>query len=229
MNVIKFIKELFVKGWELWNAKGRTTVEIVEKSVKPRLVKTTAKHLETVAINHGCEWNKTINIVGFGNIANPGKWNDFIYLFYEGDVYRFKATTDPSVHFTKKPLNQDGAAHMCFGYHRRIWKIGKHRGKYSALVQTGGKVKVWRDKNQDFLNNDGIVQRGYFGINLHHGYNSKGNIGRHSAGCQVIRDIKPHQFFMSITKKSGHKTFSYTLIDQALMPYDLRIGGTLVK
>ncbi len=167
--------------------------------------------MQTLYSDWGANWSQ-INILGIRNDKNPGIWNDFIFLQTDDELYKFEATVDPSRHWTEKPMNRLGVAHLCLGFHPNIWTIGKHRGKYNALVQRGAKVKIWRDKNKNYKKDDNIVQSGYFGINLHHGYSAKGKVGVHSAGCQVIRNKISFNRFMGIVTGSGQPDFSYLLI-----------------
>jgi hypothetical protein len=80
------------------------------------------------------------------------------------------------------------------------------------LQQIGNKVTVWRDKNRNHVNDDDIVQSGYFGINLHHGFNSK-KVGKNSAGCQVIQSRDKFMLFMDNCVKSKLKKFDYLLVN----------------
>jgi len=169
----------------------------------------------------GANWDK-VNIMGIRNDTNPGEWNDFILVNIGNKIWKYEATVDPSKHYTDKPMNRDGAAHLCLGAHNKIWIIGKHRGKYTALVQQGNKVKIWRDKNKNFLDDDNIIEIGFFGINMHHGYSTRGRVGVHGAGCQVIRSKREFEDFIRNIKKTKVKKLSYLLIPIQNCPNALR-------
>lgn len=126
-------------------------------------------------------------------------------------------TTDPGLYYRENPANVNGTAILCAGQYRSVYKIGKHRGKYNALVQTGGKVKVWRDSNRDEQLDYGNASDGYFGINIHKAGLSSITVDKWSAGCQVFKKAEDFNEFMSICNKqvevNGWKTFTYTLIE----------------
>lgn len=79
-----------------------------------------------------------------------------------------------------------------------VWQWGLHKGKMTALIQVGAKVKVHRDGNMNGKSEEiGKVYEGYYGINYHtntyvFSLNSlkvvKWIIGGWSAGCQVINE-----------------------------------------
>jgi len=165
------------------------------------------------------------NIVGLRNVwdDNIDEWNDLIGYWgtFMGDVRRcvlFPATTNPGKYYTLKPMNDAGAAIVMPGQYTP-WIIGKHKGKYDALIQRGGTFKVARDADKNGDPRGDNIEEGYFGINCHHGSNLK-KIGRTGAGCQVIQNISEFRFFLSMVKKFGvphiiNKTncYKYTLIN----------------
>jgi len=164
---------------------------------------------------------KAINLLGVRNDLNPGKWNDSIFLESSGEVYRFESSVDPGRYYTANPLNNSGAANLILGPHFDLWKLGKHRSKYPALVQNKA-CTLWRDLNRNFRNDDGIIDRGHFGINLHHGGSTPGDIGRYSAGCQVVRRVEDFSVLYEACKNSGQKSFDYLLIRLEELPLSLR-------
>ena len=68
-----------------------------------------------------------------------GQWNDIFFVFwkYKGNwnLIQWMGTTDPGAYYLKHPLNVKGTAILSEGQHRGLFKLGKHRGKYAALVQ----------------------------------------------------------------------------------------------
>lgn len=112
----------------------------------------------------------------------------------------WQATIETGKLYTEHPIVSGGAARIAFNQFK-AWQVGYHRGKYEALVQTGGPVTVHRDLNEDYDREGDRVQTGYFGINQHHAYNApKDDIGANSAGCLVGRMVKSHQDFMALVK-----------------------------
>lgn len=172
-----------------------------------------------------------VNHFGVRSIINIEKdvWNDLICQFTENTLNIYLGTTDPSPYYNRpdKQMNKRGTMHLCHGYHKNIWTLGKHGKKgYPALVNRWncGKQRVWRDvdKNMRFTNGD-IYDLGIFGGNLHKRYNdsiplSKG-IKWDSAGCQVFAHEDNHDKCYHISKKSGQKFFSYMLFNKEEIPF----------
>lgn len=165
-----------------------------------------------------------VNLVGIrtrNRIIND-KWDDYFCLLYQvNGVNKIKVykdfTVDPGSYYTKvKLLNSKGCAIVVPGQYRGVWKIGKHKGKYTALVQKGY-IKVYRDgnKNSTLDMKSSTIMRGMFGINLHHGGNSS-RIGKYSAGCQVFRYKSKLNEVLSICRKASSRygnSFTYTLLN----------------
>ena len=151
------------------------------------------------------------NLFGIRNSNNMSEdiWNDILGLFTKlGKVYTWLGTTDPGVKATMQG-KADGAAHLCIGFHKDIWQIGihgKHNPNYAhtALIQTGNKVKIWRDKNKNFVNDEPTYEEGWYGINWHRAskWQNSPTIGNYSAGCQVTQDIDDFEFALDIILKS---------------------------
>ena len=111
---------------------------------------------------------------------------------------KYNATTDPGLYYRKNLLNENGTAILQDGYYRSTWQVGLHKNKYTALVQRKP-VKLWRDNNKDNkLDRKGKVYEELAGINIHHasGVSTSVSIGKYSAGCQVIADIKDWNEFI---------------------------------
>jgi hypothetical protein len=168
-----------------------------------------------------------VNIIGIRtkNIQ-ANSFDDRMCLVYKdklGWVTRtWACTTDPGTYWLGHPMRVAGAAILVPGQYRGAYKIGKHRGKYNALVQRGGAVKVYRDNNKDeVLDHDPeSVTEGYYGINIHKAGEESTEVDRWSAGCQVFANARDFEEFMSIARKSGAiwgETFTYTLVDEPEM------------
>ena len=123
----------------------------------------------------------------------------------------------------KTPIPKTGGtAILVPGQYKNTYRIAKHKGEYLALCQRSNKnVKVWRDNNKDnILDWEGEPKPGVFGINIHRA-NEEGKtikVDWHSAGCQVIANIKDFNRMMKLanTQKTENKgdTFTYTLLTE---------------
>lgn len=170
-----------------------------------------------------------INMIGIrSKNRQVDNWDDFFVLCWQEGKKNMiwvndQFTTDPGIYYMQhKLLNPKGCAAMVPGQYRGLWKIGKHgKNQYEAFVQTGGKVKVYRDRDKDNILecDDKSIDQGFFGINQHHGYDS-GKVGQNSAGCQVHRYKKDLAYVLSMAKKNtlagNGDSFSYTLLQEEI-------------
>ena len=169
-----------------------------------------------------------VNIIGIRNSSTGKKvtnvFDDWMTISYkENGVWKshvWACTTDPGTKAVKEFKNPNGVARLVPGQYRGVWKVDLHQGKYEALCQRLGNVKVYRDKNKDMTFNETEVQEGMFGINIHRS-NPKTEsqfVENWSEGCQVFKRVKDFNEFMAICKKAsaihGNK-FSYTLLESA--------------
>lgn len=168
-----------------------------------------------------------VNIIGIRS-DNPraGKFDDTLLVIQRNslqnwEVYSYQITTDPGAYYLQHPMNVSGTAILVPGQYRGAYKIGKHKGLYTALVQQGGKVKVWRDNNRDVILDwdSGLEHEGYYGINIHRSKKSgeSSEVGRWSAGCQVFKNSGDFAEFMKLITRSAKvygNRFTYTLIEQ---------------
>ena len=170
-----------------------------------------------------------LNIIGIRSASHAAnKFDDRICVVYkdkDGWITRtWEATTDPGQYWLDHPMTPTGTAIMVPGQYRGVYKIGKHRGQYDALVQRGGRVKIYRDNNKDeILDHDPeSITEGYYGINIHRSSTRESgskDVERWSAGCQVFAKPGKDGFagFMDLCKKSKDmwgETFTYTLIEE---------------
>lgn len=188
-----------------------------------------------------------LNLIGVRNSAatSQKKFDDEIAYFYydeNGKLYGKVAvgTTDPSTYWLNAPMNRAGAAILTSGEYKDTWKLGLHRGKYTALVQKDDKpVTVIRDNDRNsYINYFAPTQTGVFGINIHKaslGANKTSLINEDSAGCQVFRDIPDYDEMIRLAQKSREKygnSFSYILIDDRdalkFRNTTLLVGGLLI-
>lgn len=162
-----------------------------------------------------------INLIGIRSSLNATNlWDDKLVIAYIDNkrqpiVREFiNFTTDPGYYFLKtKILNPKGCAVLCEGQHTKMFTIGVHNGKYEALVQYTP-VKVYRDNNKDNILNETVIDKGMFGINLHHGYNST-LVFNNSAGCQVLKSPTDLEKVLALAKLHEAvygKGINYTLL-----------------
>jgi hypothetical protein len=169
--------------------------------------------------------NKPLNLnyVGIRDTSGVNRFNDWLVIFwkYRGQWSGFwrPGTTDPGTYWLEHPSNPHGTAILKEDQYRGAWKLGKHQGKYDALVQRK-EVTVIRDGNKDgVLDLDsGYLDVGFFGIN-HHRANSKNEsvqVDRWSAGCQVTADPHLYDIFIQLCKESAEvwgEGITYTLLN----------------
>ena len=188
------------------------------KKLKELWVPYSESQIKKAVLSKGYFWTP-FSIVGIRNSDTYNKvtnhYDDHITLTTKEEFHCWPATTDPGLHWMKNPLNKDGCAILAPGQYVNVYKISKHQGKYDALCQRGGKVRVFRDGDRDDVyeyKNDDI---GYFGINIHRSsmYRTSEIINKWSAGCQVFADPDDFEEFMKICKESGQLWFTYTLIE----------------
>jgi hypothetical protein len=168
-----------------------------------------------------------LNIVGIrSREIKAGRFDDLIVVFHRrtgGWCYNvFPATTDPGLYYLENPLVESGTGIMKPGQYRGAYQIGKHQGKYDALVQHGGEITVIRDFNRDgVLDLDsGREESGYFGGNIHRGSSNvqSVDVGKWSALCQVIANPFDFAIFMALCRAGAAafgNSFTYTLLDDA--------------
>lgn len=169
-----------------------------------------------------------LNIIGIRKNNNnkvTNKYDDILCVMYKdhtGWIKKlYKITTEPGTYYMRKELgNPKGTAILVPGQYRGCWKIGKHNGKYDALVQQKP-VKVYRDGNKDDIYDmyNEVIHEGLFGINIHRsnqGFN-RATVDMYSAGCQVFCNYKDFNEFMELCEKQRKlygNNFTYTLINE---------------
>jgi len=156
--------------------------------------------------------------------ANSAYYSDKFYLFKgEKFILVTTGTTNPGRDILRdgwKSINDKGAFVLKSDFwHNSIWIPGKHRGRMDALVQQGGEVVGYRDKNNNTTPEEcGEEVRGYFGINFHlNSYNTLSNtvnwlVGGWSAGCQVSNAPEKYREIINLTK--NQKRISYCLLKE---------------
>lgn len=167
-----------------------------------------------------------LNIVGIrSSEIVAGKFDDLVVVFHRRAgawCYNvFPATTDPGRYWLENPMVESGTGILKEDQHRGAYRIGRHQGKYEALVQTGAPITVIRDFNRDgVLDLDsGREETGYFGGNIHHAAMARESIrvGKWSALCQVIANPFDFEIFMALCRagaKAFGNRFTYTLLHE---------------
>jgi hypothetical protein len=142
-----------------------------------------------------------VNENGSLNSDTFNQWNDRRLVIEVNRVPKIVgnwiATTEPGAAYTYNPMNARGAFRIAFGQYK-AWKFGLHgRSQYPALVQCAS-VSGYRDKDKNGIRTGDLLVTGdNFGINQHHGGNSK-LVDWHSAGCLVGQSIGGHHEFLKI-------------------------------
>lgn len=168
-----------------------------------------------------------LNIIGVRSKDNTvNVFNDLLTVTFkvkgQWHTRSFTVTTDPGLYWMQNPMRVTGCAQLCLGQYRGAYKIGKHRGQYNALVQTGAKVKIFRDpdKNETFDQDSETISEGHFGINIHRASyrRTSKQVDKWSAGCQVFADPDEFAEFMKLCNKqvsvNGWESFTYTLLEE---------------
>ena len=141
---------------------------------------------------------------GIQNENAPNQFNDSRFLVEVNPTPRligaWEASIEPGNHYTKQPMNSDGAAHIQVPGQYKAWRIGKHKGREIALVQVAP-VNIVRDYNRNSKVDKGDKKEySIIGANQHSGSDQK-FVDNASAGCPVGRTSKGHQEFMSYLHK----------------------------
>jgi hypothetical protein len=195
----------------------------------------TREQIEAAVKAKGYVWfsdnsNKSydVNIVGVRNSSTGNKvtnvFDDTLTISFKDEkgawqFYLWSATTDPgkkSMLEWKKMGITGGCARLVAGQYRSVWKIDKHQGKYDALCQRNGKVKVYRDSDLDLEYDEDKITEGIYGINIHKAGQDSTWVENWSAGCNVFKRVKDFDVFMKIVKASAKihgNSFTYTLIE----------------
>lgn len=119
-------------------------------------------------------YRDTLGMVG---VNDRGIYDDAIFLLTPKRFLAFNANADPS---RGRKGQGTGAGKGMARLKPGLWRshrLGRHKGQYLALIQTGGPVTVIRDGTAG-----DYEDTGYFGINVH-----KGGISTTSSeGCLTI-------------------------------------------
>lgn len=149
-------------------------------------------------------------------------YDDAVFVVSPDCYVSFNCNVDPNgVRPGHGKGSSKGMASLKFGLYR-AHKIGLHKGQYIALVQTAGKVTVYRDADssvpQDqttYLDGQRVYEEtGMFGINIHRG----GVSGTSSLGCLTIPTAQYPAFIALVQaqlKKYGQKVMPVLIVEGA--------------
>ena len=171
--------------------------------------------------------NYNLNIFGIRDTTGSvNKFDDLIGLAYKKDnepvVKLYNATTDPGLYYLNNPMRVEGTAILKEGQYKGAFKIGLHKGSYTALIQNKA-LPLYRDRNKDnkLDFDESTITTEMAGINIHRATSTAGNksvqVDKWSAGCQVIAAFDDFKEFMEIVNKSSSlygSTFTYTLFNR---------------
>lgn len=195
----------------------------------------TRERVQAVMAAKGYRWfnddaGKTydVNIVGIRNSATGQKvtnvFDDTLTISFKDErgVWQFRqwaATTDPGkksmLEWNKMGIT-GGCARLVPGQYRSVHRIDKHQGKYDALCQRGGNVRVYRDADFDLEYDENKITEGMYGINIHKAGRDSTWVENWSAGCQVFKRVKDFDEFMAICRRAARihgNSFTYTLLE----------------
>ena len=141
------------------------------------------------------------------------------YCGFQQNQVVMACTTDPGDYWRRHPMNPKGTARLVLGHYPELWRLGRHRGRYEALVQEGP-VTVTRDNDRNRQLDGETIDTGVFGINLHRAGNRSealDPVDRWSAGCQVVADAADFGVLMALARQHAQRhgdRFDYTLIEE---------------
>lgn len=174
---------------------------------------------------------RRVNVVGIRSSSDASnKFDDFVGVLLNDrggfwNLRLFRGTTDPGLYYLANPMNVSGTAIVVPGQYRNSHKIGKHQGKYSALVQAAP-LRVWRDANRDEKYDHASEQDAEnAGINIHRASEDHDStvVDKWSAGCQVIANPFDFELFMAYCTESAEiygNAFAYTLFEESQLQND---------
>ena len=166
-----------------------------------------------------------LNLVGIRNLrdVHSNSFNDVFCVAFKNNaqpvLLQYACTTDPGTFYRLNPANVQGTAILPPEQYPGMWKLGKHKGQYEALVQRQPTVFI-RDSNRD-ANLDLNARRGHrelIGLNCHRARadGTSKQVDKWSAGCQVIANSANFDELMRLAKYAASvygDYFTYTLLE----------------
>lgn len=165
-----------------------------------------------------------INIFGIRYPTPVNTFGDELCILYRNEwnnwhFYAWPATTRPGSKALRMPTNLKGTGILLPGQYPGAYCIDKHKGKYDALCQKLGPVRVVRDPNRDNIIDMDMdkVEEGIFGCNIHCALEDTVNVDEWSFMCQVFKKKSEFNRFMQLCKvgaKLWGNKFTYTLFEE---------------
>jgi hypothetical protein len=149
--------------------------------------------------------------MGAPGVNDRGIYDDALFINSPQATVSFHGNTDPSKYRKGQGTGKGKGMALLNPGAYFAHQFGRHKGKYQALIQTGGEVTVSRD-------GDNAQDTGYHGINIHKG----GRNETLSEGCQTIH---PDQWdsFMALAKDQVCRYFGDKWC-KTIVPYVLLDG-----
>ncbi|WP_286237975.1 hypothetical protein [Neptuniibacter halophilus] len=184
-------------------------------------------------LKHACErkgyqfferGDYNLNLIGIrSSDLEANSFNDLLCVAFRQKghwvLFTFDCTTDPGVYWRKHPMNPLGTAVLVPGQYSGAYVLGMHKGRFKALTQSKA-LPVYRDADLDAeVDLSGTIDNGWHGINIHsrmEGLKSD-DIGKWSAGCQVLKNYDEHMLLMQlceIAQPNWGNRFTYTLLEE---------------
>jgi len=168
--------------------------------------------------------NYNLNIIGIrSDVSVANSFDDSLMCIFKKEnewvVNEYTITTDAGSYWLKNPIDNKGTALLVPDQYRGVYGLRKHNGKYKALCQSWGDVKVYRDNDKNIIldYNSETIEKGMFGINIHRSnpITESTIVNKWSAGCQVFKKANEYNEFINDCEKAkniwGNK-FTYTLL-----------------
>lgn len=187
-----------------------------------KTIATTFHEKGYIFYDNGKKFN--LNLFGVRMNTPVNTFGDSLCVLYRNEwsnwqFYQWPATTRPGAKALRMPRNLKGTGILVPGQYLNTYKIDKHQGKYDALCQRIGKVKVVRDPNRDAeidwnLDN---MEEGFFGANIHCALEDTTAVDEWSFLCQVFKKKSEFNRLMQIAKVSAKmygNSFTYTLFEE---------------
>lgn len=177
----------------------------------------TYNDVQTLFNNHGYPLNPGITMFGIRAAKwEVDKWPDYIGMIDSRQMLAYSGTTMPGKSpLTRVDVNENGVFILRPNFYENCWHRGKHKGKYSALVQFGtGVFEGWRDDDKDGeFDISAKLWRDVQGLNLHTTRWDKQviRVGDFSEGCFVVEVAKEFDKLISTIYDSDQSIFSMAL------------------
>ena len=168
--------------------------------------------------------NYNLNIIGIrSDVSVANSFDDSLMCIFKKEnewvVNEYTITTDAGSYWLKNPIDKKGTALLVPDQYRGVYGLRKHNGKYKALCQSWGDVKVYRDNDKDIIldYDSQTIDKGMFGINIHRSNprTESTMVNKWSAGCQVFKKLNEYNEFINDCETARNiwdNKFTYTLL-----------------